>query len=90
MYLRTTKRRNQDGFVVTYYQLAENFYHKTKKSSRTRVIYNFGRADQLDDGVLRRLVSSIQRILLRHEAASEGPRLFPTTTLSLIVSMNWG
>jgi len=71
MYLRTTKRRNQDGSVVAYYQLAENFYNKTKKSSETRVIYNFGRADQLDSGVLQRLIGSIQRILLRLDASSE-------------------
>jgi len=81
MYLRTTKRRNRDGSVVTYYQLAENFYHKVKKSSQTRVIYNFGRADQLDLGVLRRLVGSIQRILLNHEAAREVVAPYAATDL---------
>jgi len=72
MYLRTTKRRNRDGSVVAYFQLAESFYHKGKKTSQTRVIHNLGRADQLDPEVLRRLIGSIQRILLRQEADSEG------------------
>ncbi len=71
MYLRTTKRHNKDGSTVTYYQLAENFYHKAKRSSQTRVIYNFGRADRLDPDVLKRLIGSIQRLLLRHGVPAE-------------------
>jgi len=31
-----------------YYQLAENYYHKERRRSETRVIYTFGRADQVD------------------------------------------
>ena len=47
MYLRTTQRKNKDGSVVTYYQLAHNLWDAEKKQSVTRVIHNFGRADSV-------------------------------------------
>jgi hypothetical protein len=62
MYLRTTKRRNKDGSVVTYYQLAHNLWNAENKQSFTRVIHNFGRADQLDRKQLVRLCKSIARV----------------------------
>jgi len=63
MYLRTTKRRNQDGSEVRYYQLAENVWDKDKGCAVAQVVYNFGRADQLDRAKLERLAKSILRIL---------------------------
>jgi len=62
MYLRTTKRKNKDGSVVTYYQLAHNLWDAENKQSFTRVIHNFGRADQLDRKQLVRLCESIARV----------------------------
>jgi transposase len=62
MYLRTTKRKNKDGSVVTYYQLAHNLWDPENKQSLTRVIHNFGRADQLDRNQLVRLCKSIARV----------------------------
>lgn len=62
MYLRTTKRKNKDGSVVTYYQLAHNLWNAENKQSFTRVIHNFGRADQLDRKQLVRLCKSIARV----------------------------
>jgi len=62
MYLRTTKRKNKDGSVVTYYQLAHNLWDAENKKSLTRVIHNFGRADQLDHKQLARLCKSIARV----------------------------
>ena len=47
MYLRTTARRNADGSVVRYLQLAHNEWDAAV-GSRTRVLYNFGREDRLD------------------------------------------
>ena len=67
MYLRTTKRQNRDGSAVAYFQLAENIYNKQAKRSEVQIIYNFGRADEVDRQVLERLVHSIQRVL-NHEA----------------------
>ena len=62
MYLRETKRRNKDGSVTRYYQLAENEWDKQKGCAVARVVYNFGRADQLDGAKLKRLASSILRL----------------------------
>jgi len=63
MYLRMTKRRNVDGSEVRYYQLADNVWDSTKRCAVAKVVYNFGRADNLDPEKLRRLAQSILRFL---------------------------
>ena len=62
MYLRTTERKNADGSVVQYYQLAESLWDPARGGSVTKVIYNFGRADRVDRGSLERLAASITRV----------------------------
>jgi hypothetical protein len=62
MYLRVTKRRNSDGSVVRYYQLAENVWDAKRGCAVAQVVHNFGRADQLDGDKLKRLARSILRI----------------------------
>jgi transposase len=62
MYLRTTKRRNADGSEARYYQLAENEWDARRGCAVAKVIYNFGRADQVDGDKLRRLARSILRV----------------------------
>jgi Transposase DDE domain len=61
MYLRTTQRRNRDGSVVRYVQLAHN--RRKGDSTQAEVLVNFGREDSLDVDGLRRLVGSIGRYL---------------------------
>jgi transposase len=61
MYLRTTKRRNRDGGEIRYYQLAENVWDAKRGCAIAKVVYNFGRADELDGEKLRRLAGSILR-----------------------------
>lgn len=62
MYLRTTKRKNKDGSVVEYYQLAHNERHPETKKPVARIIHNFGRTDELDRDDLVRLCRSIARV----------------------------
>jgi hypothetical protein len=62
MYLRTTKRRNADGSEVRYYQLAENTWDAERGCAVAKVVYSFGRADQLDGAKLQRLAKSILRV----------------------------
>lgn len=62
MYLRTTKRRNADGTETRYYQLAENEWDARRGCAVAKVVYNFGRADQVDGDKLRRLAKSILRV----------------------------
>jgi len=61
MYLRSTQRRNKDGSVVRYVQLAHN--RRTGKSTQAEVLVNLGREDHLDLDGLRRLARSINRYL---------------------------
>jgi len=62
MYLRTTQRKNKDGSVTKYYQLAHNERHPISGKSTARIIHSFGRADQLDREALVRLCRSIARV----------------------------
>ncbi|MDQ3155009.1 MAG: IS1634 family transposase, partial [Actinomycetota bacterium] len=63
MYLRESRRKNGDGSVVGYLQLAHNERHPVSGNSVAKVIHNFGRADQVDREGLTRLVGSISRFL---------------------------
>ena len=47
MYLRTTRRRNADGSVAQYRQLAENVWNSAKGCAVAKVVSNVGRADEL-------------------------------------------
>jgi hypothetical protein len=62
MYLRTTRRKNKDGSVVEYYQLAHNVRHAETGRPVAEIIHNFGRADQLNRDDLVRLCKSIARV----------------------------
>ncbi|WP_353948253.1 IS1634 family transposase [Sporolactobacillus sp. Y61] len=68
MYLRRVSRKNKDGRTVAYLQLAQNEWDSKAKYAKARVIYSFGREDQLDVDALRRLVESISRYLSPEEA----------------------
>ncbi len=63
MYLRVVERRNKDESEVSYVQLAHNVWDAEKQQSRTQVIHNFGREDQLDREALKRLVRSISALM---------------------------
>jgi hypothetical protein len=62
MYLRRTERRTKDGSVA-YLQLAHNEWDPVAKQSKVRVLYSFGREDQLDRQAIVRLIGSLQRAL---------------------------
>jgi hypothetical protein len=70
VFLRETKRKNQDGSVVSYLQLAHNERHPVSGNPVAKVIHNFGRADQVDRAALARLVSSISRFLTPEQAVA--------------------
>ncbi len=73
MYLRETKRKNADGSVARYYQLAENEWDKQKGCAVAKVVYNFGRAEDLDAEKLKRLAKSILRMFPAEEALAAEP-----------------
>jgi len=68
MYLRKIQRRNKDGSVVRYVQLAHN--RRKDGTTQAEVLVNFGREDRLDVEGLRRLVASINRYLGEEDDAA--------------------
>jgi len=68
MYLRQTSRKNKDGSTIRYLQLAHNVWDAEAGCAKAQVIYNFGRADQVDVDALRRLMQSISRFLSPEDA----------------------
>ena len=62
MYLRSTKRKNKNGTVTEYLQLAHNVRDPETNATVARIIHSFGRADQLDREALVRLARSIARV----------------------------
>ena len=63
MYIRQISRKNKDGSKVTYVQLAHNERDPDKGFAVAKVLYNFGRLEDLDLVQLKRLVKSISRFL---------------------------
>jgi hypothetical protein len=72
VFVRTSTRRNRDGSKVSYLQLAHNEWDPTAKTARTKVLYSFGRADQLDRAAIERLIAALTRVV-GVEPASPGP-----------------
>ena len=77
MYLKTTVRRGKGG-EVRYLQLAHNQWDPQAGRSVPKILYRFGREDQLDRDAIRRLIASLARLLSPGEAlaaTTEGPEL---------------
>jgi hypothetical protein len=62
MYVKTSVRKTKTG-EVRYLQLAHNEWDAARGRSVPKVIYGFGREDQLDTEAVRRLVASLSRLL---------------------------
>jgi transposase len=57
------KRKNKDGSVAEYIQLAHNYRDPETKRPKPLILHNFGRREGIDEDGLRRLVRSINRFL---------------------------
>jgi transposase len=68
MYIRQISRKNKDGSKVTYVQLAHNERDPEKGCAVAKILYNFGRIDELDVDQLKRLAGSISRFLSPEDA----------------------
>ncbi|MER6076210.1 hypothetical protein ABT187_47295 [Streptomyces sp. NPDC001817] len=60
--MRTTKRENKSG-TVRYLHLAHNEWDPVKGRAVPKVLFTFGREDELDRDAIRRLVASLSRLL---------------------------
>jgi Transposase DDE domain len=63
VYVRVSSRKNKTGQVVRYLQLAHNEWDAAAGVSRTKVLYSFGREDELDRPAVQRLVTALSRLL---------------------------
>jgi len=63
MYIRTTTRKNKNGTTTQYVQLAHNEWLPEAKRANAKVLYNFGRREDVSNESLERLVCSIQRFI---------------------------
>jgi hypothetical protein len=62
MYVKTSVRKTKNG-EVRYLQLAHNEWDAAARRSVPKVVYSFGREDQLDKDAIGRLVASLSRLL---------------------------
>jgi transposase len=90
MYVRTISRKNKDGSVTTYVQLAHNIRDPESGFARAQVLYTFGRADSLDVEALRRLVRSLCRFISPEDALAAQASLDGATFLKFIRSAPLG
>ena len=63
MFLREVKRQNRNGTQVSYLQLVHNDWDSAARTSRTKILYSFGRTDQVDTAAIERLIVSLSRLL---------------------------
>ena len=63
MFLREVKRENRNGSQVSYLQLVHNDWDPAARTSRTKILYSFGRTDQVDTAAIERLIVSLSRLL---------------------------
>jgi hypothetical protein len=68
MFLRENRHQRVSGKTVVYLQLVESVWDPAAGRAVTRVVYNFGRAD--DPAVLDKL-RTLARGILRHVAPEE-------------------
>ncbi|WP_443667717.1 IS1634 family transposase [Kitasatospora humi] len=67
MYVKTTKRENKSG-TVRYLHLTHNEWDPVKGRAVPKVLFTFGREDDLDRDAVKRLVASLSRLLEPGEA----------------------
>ena len=69
MFVKTTTRKTKAG-PVSYLHLAHSEWDPVAGRSVPKILYGFGRADQLDRDAIKRLVGSLSRLLDPGEAAA--------------------
>lgn len=76
MYIRQISQARKDGTRVRYLQLAHKVRDPQTGRPTDKVLYHFGREDQLDKEQLKRLAISLSRFLAPDDKAEVQGRLF--------------
>ena len=89
-YVKTSVRTTRSG-TVRYLQLAHNEWDPATQRSRTKILHNFGREDEIDKDQVRRLVTALSRLLDPAEAlaASEPGELSVSMSRRWAARMPW-
>jgi hypothetical protein len=82
------KRKNKDGSIAEYVQLAHNYRDPETKRPKPLVLYNFGRRETIDEDGLRRLVRSINRFLGEDDHAGIQRRLLGSGGADMVVEQS--
>jgi transposase len=69
VFVRETSARLADGSTARYLQLVESRWDPERQRSIPKVVYNFGRREEVDEAAVRRLVDSLSKYLPEHRAA---------------------
>ncbi|MEW2386710.1 transposase, partial [Micromonospora sp. NPDC047707] len=85
MYVKTTVRKTKSG-PVRYLHLAHNEWDPVAGRSVPKILYGFGREDQLDRDAVKRLVASLARLLDSADALAATAGL----ELQFVESRPWG
>jgi len=88
MYIRTISRKNKNGSITRYVQLAHNERNPVTGTPQAKVLYHFGRADELDMEGLKRLAASIHRFIGEPQAPS--PSSAQPASVTLLSSRSLG
>ena len=88
--MRTTSRKNADGSVVRYVQLAHNEWDQTAGCAKAKVLFNLGRYEQVDVEALKRLVASISRFLSPEDALEAQASVSAQSPLRFVSSRRFG
>ncbi|MCY0924350.1 IS1634 family transposase [Streptomyces sp. H27-G5] len=87
MYVKTTSRKTKSG-TVRYLHLAHNTWDAVAGRSVPKLLYGFGREDQLDADAVRRLVGSLSKLL--DPAAALAATVEANTELDFVESRPFG
>ncbi len=68
MFLRESKQKRANGGIITHLQLAESIWNTATQRADTRIVYNFGRAE---DPEVRERLRTLARSILRRVAPEE-------------------
>ncbi len=68
MFLRESKQKRAGGEIITHLQFAESIWNRATQRADTRIVYNFGRAD---DPPVRERLRALARSILRRVAPEE-------------------
>jgi hypothetical protein len=90
MYIRQISQARKDGTRVRYLQLAHKVRDPRTGRPTDKVLYHFGREDQLDKEQLKRLAISLSRFLTPCDQAEVRGRLFEEGAPEIEKSLAYG